>query len=129
VDLGLESLRVVPSGPGTVSAWLSYLSVLARYRIVAGPVAFILGVGARIFRIEAAASKDFVNTTPAMLIAPAALLSGEVQVTLLGGLYFSASVQGFARTRTENLDIQGIGPVLPINPVGLTAGIGVGFRF
>ncbi len=130
LDIGIESQRATPLSSGEIDVWLSYLTLLARYRLEVGTGrwAFLFALGARGYRI-AASAQGFANLQPAVLFTAAGVASVGAQLQLWRGLFAILTIEGFLRLRTEQLEIQGVNAEVTLGQTGGTATLGLGWRF
>lgn len=124
-DLGLESQRSGRVDPALVVSDSQWLSLRGVVQFEPTPRLLLrASVGLRGFRLTATSSGVLEAGTQTVL-SFGGVAGGEVAFRLVGRLFMQLSLLGSLRFRTDRFVVEGLGPVLALNPgaVGLFGGL------
>jgi hypothetical protein len=123
VDVGIETPRTVTSMAGTVSSWLAWASVSARWTLALGPLFLTPALGARLEHLTASAS-GFTTHHSAELYLAGAMAQVEVRWPIWRGLSLLANLSGVYRFGETDVVVVGLGTVDRVGTAAVSLGIG-----
>jgi hypothetical protein len=123
---GLEPGLRVAAGPGTISVSAATLSLLGRVTVwptAWGGVDLLAGAGVEYL---VASSGGYAVNREVGLWNAGLWAAADGRVRIIGRLYATISVAVHGRLRREAFEIEGLGPVLLLSPLRLSAVAGLG---